>query len=130
MKTPRQILIEKAKRYREQNDIHSRGPWEVQEHSGSQYVVSLPDDATICQMTTDDDAEIVERDALLIAAAPDMLAALEWILEHVNRCTAKDSKTDEYGLGKIKVPYGVGTVVDAHLILSKIKAAIKKAKGE
>lgn len=75
-------------------------------------------------------ARIYHTDAArLIAAAPELLEALEWVLGHVKRCTAKDSNTDEYGLGKIKVPYGTGTVVDAKLILDKITDAINKAKG-
>jgi hypothetical protein len=75
------------------------------------------------------DVAELEANARLIAAAPELFEALEWVLGHVNRCAAKDSSTDEYGLGKIKVPYGVGTIVDAHLIFEKIKSALAKATG-
>ena len=66
-----------------------------------------------------DDKCIDEANARLIAAAPELLEALEWILGHVARNT----------LGTVKTEHGVGTVVDAHLIRVKIKAALTKATG-
>jgi hypothetical protein len=70
-----------------------------------------------------------EANARLIAAAPEMLEALEWIFDHVNRLSAQPASENEYGLGKVKVTHGVGTVVDAQLIMLKINAAAAKATG-
>lgn len=113
---------------------HTEGPWSLEITDDSIFVCpSVNDHDYVALIDKRWDTSVTgahEANARLIAAAPEMLEALEWILGHVGRCTAKEHLTDEYGLGKIKTPYGVGTVVDAHLIIEKIKSAIIKAGGE
>ena len=114
---------------------HTKGPWTAIIRSTDRGVYgyvgeqdNFSSDGVLATVECPD--EKGEANARLIAAAPEMLEALEWVMGHVTRCTSKDSMTDEFGLGKIKVPYGTGTVVDAKMILDKLENAIKKAKGK
>lgn len=102
---------------------HTPGPWIVDGNGFDPSWNISGSENSICDVRTS------RADAQLMSAAPELLEALEWIQGHVSRCAAKDSKTDEYGLGRIEVPYGVGTVIDAHLVLEKLKTAIVRATG-
>lgn len=100
---------------------HTPGPWfnegsHVYTKQGAWYIAETEIER---KSFTKRGAE-AEANARLIAAAPDMLDVLEWILGHVTRNT----------LGTVELEYGTGTVVDAHLIKFKIRDALAKARGE
>lgn len=92
---------------------HTPGPWEVN-GSGAYEICDL-DIITITadHDIADDGPERVEADARLISAAPDLLAALEWI----TRCA------------KMSGPAGTTVYFIAPDRMESAKAAVLKAKG-
>lgn len=59
---------------------HTRGPWRLADHSSNTYDIRITSAAryhiaTVCEISTKRDIE-AELNALLISAAPEMLAAL------------------------------------------------------
>ena len=66
-------------------DQHTPGPWTVQHTTNAEgypiTVVDGADEATVCILDEQYDIP-AEANARLIAAAPSMLEALEWLLEN------------------------------------------------
>lgn len=58
---------------------HTQGPWVAHIGNHDTYI-SMPDGAEIYTGTEDQNLETIEANARLIAAAPDLLEALEWCL--------------------------------------------------
>ena len=107
---------------------HTPGPWiNIAEDESGYPVISGPDDTNIaqilCPLSTSkgkDVGELLEEviaNKNLIAAAPDMLAALEGVLIHLNRI--QDEKN------KLNNPLDDDNM-DA---ISYVEQAIAKAKG-
>lgn len=102
---------------------HTPGPWKVEnhtEHTGpyaSQRLEIWSNNRHIGQVNEHvDDLSIDEANAALIAAAPEMLAALERILIEIPYVNGKVDKTMK--------------VTHSQIALDAINAAIQKAKGE
>ena len=108
---------------------HTPGPWEVQEgaeccfHRGNRYSITLPIDRgiteTIAEVWPGSD-ERDKADALLIAAAPDLLEALETITLYLAEAHAEDKAVDHYGDETCSYCEGIKAA----------EAAIAKAKGK
>jgi hypothetical protein len=61
---------------------HTPGPWRYQEESDAYtHIVRAPGNRFICQLSQDRSGE-AEANCRLIAAAPDLLAALKAMLTH------------------------------------------------
>lgn len=68
---------------------HTPGPWAVcEDASGDTFVAAMMDSAqTICEFgcaDNDSDQAQIEADARLVAAAPDLLEALEWATAEID----------------------------------------------
>ena len=93
---------------------HTPGPWELVSLSGygSPFSVRMPYIATTANVgQTHYGVQSVRRreDALLIAAAPDLLEALESLVEHTD---------------------GISLPVTAHMMRNRARDAIARARGE
>lgn len=91
-----------------QSNIHTQGPWEAKLYSNTNKCFVSANDSIIYEEVTSD-SNTISANARLIAAAPDMLKALEHLEKEL--CPGEFVKHSQ----------------DA---ISKIKAAIKKARGE
>lgn len=63
---------------------HTPGPWRLVQHPVNLHVVGGPNDTTVCLVRLSIVPQLNERpmaDACLIAAAPDLLAALQAAVE-------------------------------------------------
>lgn len=84
---------------------HTKGPWKVIKHSKGFEVFSKGEDVSVCEMSADDDQSL--KNAHLIAAAPEMLEALTYALEIIEKKINVDDAT-----------------------LFRFEEIIKKARGE
>ena len=92
---------------------HTPGPWEVFESHTGIYILDSAEQAAVCRLEWCLEAE---ANARLIAAAPDLLAALKGIFEHcamIHRAWGDGSNHKE-----------------ADAAIAAGKAAIAKAEGE
>ena len=115
---------------------HTRGPWAVEEwdfrepdgcviNSGMQVVavsgsVKNGVKCSIYAATEDGDGEEMEANLHLIAAAPELLAALEWLLADMRLRSMLDGDVDSDGCVVLSCGNGV---------LYAANKAIAKAKG-
>ena len=97
----------------------TQGPWTIDKSLKGEY---------LCESMNTDSYEIVFRcedikqaDAKLIAAAPDLLAALEEMTEYMEEAHANEIERNHYG-DTAPCSYCVN--------IAAAKAAIAKAKGE
>jgi len=104
------------------NTKHTPGPWQILDPSGDPFesntrkvIASGKHGGLICDASVHwYDPVTARANARLIAAAPDLLAALELALEQIGQFT---------GWGKVTDP-------DAEAALADGRAALAKAKGE
>ena len=100
---------------------HTPAPWFYQEGADAYtHIVRTGQYYFLCQLAQDTSGE-AEANARLIAAAPDLLAALTALLE---------SSVYADGEGSISVENGGCDDVQHRAIVEQAKAAIAKAKGE
>jgi len=93
---------------------HTSGPWSNPTGSVTVREAATPRSLKVCDMSSDGGRPVAEQEAnaRLIAAAPDLLAALEESLREVEAFTKRTG-----------IPQFVGWI-------DKARAAIAKAKGE
>ena len=96
---------------------HTQGPWTA---IMSETANGAPDTARIKNADGVGVAITNHANAQLIAAAPEMLEALEWLMEYLNRNT----------LGTVATEYGKATLVDRLLLEVKMRDVIAKARGK
>lgn len=90
---------------------HTPGPWEV--HEGDDYIVVMRGDETTDQGISVDNIE----DACVVAAAPDLLAALERAKAAIEEAVMLSATNN-------------GAEYSFKSTIEKISAALAKAKGE
>lgn len=91
---------------------HTPGPWIVGTFpTGASDVRSADSEICLCKSDFEDN----QANARLIAAAPDLLEALEFALADMNRCKAHFMKTRDFGVSE--------------LALGLVEQAVRKAKG-
>ncbi len=95
---------------------HNPGPWRFEPETMT--IRTIKENYWLASMSSFDGAVRNEANAALIAAAPEMLEALEWLLAYMKK----------QPLGRAKLEYGYGLIVDQHLLTMKIKSALEKAK--
>jgi len=106
---------------------HTPGPWEVArgcELTGYPFYA-------ICGMSGDEkrDYETLEANRHLIAAAPDLLEALEWAMKTIDDLV-KQICNHEKRFGRIPIG-GMGAAdIGPWIDPSKARAAIAKARGQ
>ena len=95
---------------------HTKGPWFVRSsHADNLCVYGQRHESIICRVNEDYPNHY--EDAQLMAAAPEMLAALETVL-----ATFPEIRTDE-------PMSGADTIEALSLIWNSLEEAVKKAKG-
>ena len=108
----------------------TKGNWNVSDDISECYLIKSEDGgliATVYDGDVDDEAihmDVVEANAKLIAAAPELLEALEYIIESINPIDACRGKFES--LGKDKAYVGRKNMPTDESILRCIEA-IKKA---
>ena len=108
----------------------SKGKWIVSDDTGECYLVKSDDGGLIAFVydgDIDEEAihmDVVEANAKLIAAAPDLLEALEYIIESINPIDACRGKFE--ALGKDKAYVGCKNMPTDEAIFRCIET-IKKA---
>ena len=100
---------------------HTRGPWKVASDEGIVRIEADDDgECTIAEIDTENTEHIIAlADARLIASAPDLLAALEAGLEHIERTC----RTEHYISSTDDCQSCAEPAFDA-------RAAIRRARGE
>ena len=110
---------------------HTPAPWTVLEDSDSSRPITIagPADDDLVNVYSSDNATVAIphaesiANARLIAAAPDMLAALAAALPAVTAAAAEHPKWTDHYSGQVQDPFGL------HALADQITAAITKAKG-
>lgn len=107
---------------------HTPGPWAAHEHDDDPGVFDIiaasPDgDLTLCTVGVDDAFADAGGNALLIAAAPDLLAALERLL-------ALDGGDCDYAPGEPLICPGDPPFVEGPCHWCQGRAALALARGE
>lgn len=74
---------------------HTPGPWRVNRKGGSQTTVLSDDDLVVATAWSSTYRDAAEANARLIAAAPDMLAALEDALDAITDGVILPDRRDE-----------------------------------
>lgn len=90
--------------------MHTKGPWKIGPRFDDTYIFIESDETFIARTVGGND----EANALLIAAAPDLLAMLELASKYVGKMAAD----------------GVETALSPEVALNRINEAIRKAKEE
>ena len=84
---------------------HTPGPWTVDSQNGQLWIVGDPRDnarTIVAQMMSANVTPATDANARLIAAAPDMLAALQWAMEHAEWSNDIETGTDPIRLAIAK----------------------------
>jgi hypothetical protein len=104
---------------KKENFKHTPGPWRIGEYAVNDYCPTIygPDGFAICTMEQGNVniADIVEADARLIAACPDMLEALQLVVDGLSAFVFKMNVKDHFS---------------EKLAMESARTAIKKALGE
>lgn len=84
--------------------IHTPGPWTIHAWGDADYEVLAADDACICNVPYagdqdhDERHDVIEANARLIAASPEMLKALQFILPTLRAAAACGNHRDSDGI--------------------------------
>lgn len=116
---------------------HTRAPWSIIEHSWSDTSIQAQDGGTICKLSIYDEADedtqeslerIMDANARLIAAAPELLSTCETIMGAIAGHTDwhPDPEVDDAGWNPDYHIEITLTVADCRLL----KSAITRATGK
>lgn len=79
---------------------HTPGPWEADVHMGRDgFTIADMIEPSICEMVSSHSPEEVKANAHLIAAAPDLLDALDRLVEDLIEAHADELDNDHHGDG-------------------------------